>query len=424
MQLRVGRVAAVQGHIFPPADKSLSHRALMFAAIASGPSIIHNLLQSEDVRATESALASLGPRFERNPFGGHIEVKPCEWRSPSAEIDCGNSGTSMRLLAGLIAARPIEAILTGDHSLQRRPMKRIADPLRLMGAEILGDNAPLTIRGHRLTGISYESPVASAQIKSAILLAGLRATGETWVKEPHLSRDHTERMLRGTGVQVMTDPAKGVGVTMSQPEGFEFTVPADISSAAFWMVAAALCPESRISLHGVGMNPTRSGIIDVFEQVGIPCPYTLDREQLGEPVANLVIRTSAVLRPFSIDGDLVPRLIDEIPVLSVLATQCEGISRIRGAQELRVKESDRIERVAAGLRSMGALVETYDDGMDIEGPTRLSGAHIDADGDHRIAMAFAIAGLIAQGETVIEGAQTIATSYPDFEQDLNRLAVM
>lgn len=423
MQLRVGRVASLQGHIVPPADKSLSHRALMFGAIAAGPSIVHNLLDSEDVHATEMALAALGAKIER-PFGGHVEIVPREWASPTSDLDCGNSGTSIRLLAGLISSYPITATLTGDASLSRRPMKRVADPLRLMGARIEGETPPVRIEGGNLKGIDYETPVASAQIKSAILLAGLRAEGETWVREPHASRDHTERMLAATGVEVRRDPVRGVGVRPSQPEGFKFTVPADISSAAFWMVAAATCPDAMVSLAGVGVNPTRTGILDVFAQAGIAIQRTFERDELGEPVADLVVRTSPVLRPFSIDGELVPRLIDEIPVLSVLATQCSGVTAIRGARELRVKESDRIERMAEGLRAMGALVETYEDGMDIEGPVDLKGVTVDADGDHRIAMAFAIAGLIASGETVINGAKTISTSYPAFPEDLTRLSVM
>lgn len=397
----------------------------MFGAIASGHSLVSNLLTGEDVLSTLHALEGFGHRFV-SLGDGKIEIHPGPaWVSPTSVTDCGNSGTSIRLLAGLIASRPIHATLTGDASLQRRPMKRIAEPLRLMGADIEGDKAPLTIRGTQLKGIEYLSPVASAQIKSAILLAGLRAEGETWVKEPHLSRDHTERMLSATGVEVMLDPEKGVGVRASQPRAFEMTVPADISSAAFWMVAAAIVPGAEVTLRNVGVNPSRTGIIDVFAKAGTPVHLQMERkDELGEPVAVIMVRQSNTLRPFQIDGDLVPRLIDEIPVLAVLATQCDGVSSIRGARELRVKESDRIECVARGLRAMGAKVETFDDGMDIEGPVDLKATHIDADGDHRIAMAFAIAGLIAEGETVIDGAQTIATSYPDFEKHLNQLSVL
>lgn len=394
----------------------------MFGAIANGSSEVRNLLNSEDVAATRGALQAMGCVFSDQD--GFIEIQPREWASPDGDIDCGNSGTSMRLLAGLIASRPIDVTLTGDASLSRRPMRRVADPLRLMGAYIVGDTPPMRIRGGDLKGIAYESPVASAQIKSAILLAGLRAEGETWVREPHLSRDHTERMLRATGVEILQDPAKGVGVRSATPNAFSFTVPADISSAAFWMVAAAIVPGAAITLQGVGFNPSRTGILDVFEQCGNPVALDNERNELGEPVADFHLRAGGGLKPFSIDGDLVPRLIDEIPVLAVLATQCDGVSTVRGARELRVKESDRIERVAAGLRAMGARVETYEDGMAIEGPIDLKATTIHADGDHRIAMAFAVAGLIAEGETIIDGAQTIATSYPSFVEHLHRLAAM
>lgn len=425
MQLRVGRVASLNGQIRPPSDKSLSHRSLMFGAISGGRCVVRNLLESEDVHATLGALEAMGCTFIRE--GDDLIIIPAaEWHSPAGEIDCGNSGTSIRLLSGLVASRPISAVMTGDASLRRRPMKRVAEPLRLMGADIVGDTPPIRINGGSLKGIAYETPVASAQIKSAILLAGLQAEGETWVREPHASRDHTERMLRGTGVEVLTSADKGVGVRGgSVPEAFEFSVPADISSAAFWLVAASIVPGSDVLLQSVGMNPTRTGIIDVLVQCRAQVGFeTGDREELGEPVSDLYARSPEGLLPFSIDGDLVPRLIDEIPVLAVLATQCDGFSSIRGAAELRVKESDRIEKVAEGLRAMGAEVETYEDGMDIQGPVALRGARIEADGDHRIAMAFAVAGLVASGVTVIDGAQTIATSYPGFEKDLAKLSVL
>jgi 3-phosphoshikimate 1-carboxyvinyltransferase len=293
--------------------------------------------------------------------------------------------------------------------------------LRLMGATVEGDTPPLHLVGGDLHGIGYASPVASAQIKSCVLLAGLRASGETWVREPELSRDHTERMLAGLGVTVMRGE-EGVGVRGGASwEGFSIRIPGDISSAAFFMVAAAILPGAELTVEELSINPTRTGLLDVFAQCGIPVEIANERELLGEPVADVTIRTAPVLKPFRIDGPLVPRLIDEIPVLGVLASQCEGTSEIRDARELRVKESDRIEKVAEGLRAMGVPVETFDDGMAIEGPVSLRGAVIDADGDHRIAMAFAIAGLIAEGETILEGAEAIATSFPTFESELYRL---
>jgi 3-phosphoshikimate 1-carboxyvinyltransferase len=354
-----------------------------------------------------------------------------EWMQPRSNLDCGNSGTTMRLLAGLIASRPMSATMVGDASLSRRPMSRIAQPLREMGAEIEGDKPPLHIRGGNLTGIHYQSPVASAQVKSCVLLAGLRADGPTSVTEPVISRDHTERMLAAMGVKLdYPMPGSGTsGYSVSleggqRPRAFEIAIPADISSAAFFLVAAAIVPGSSLVLRDLLLNPTRTGVLDVLRQTGVPLGFGPDRQELGEPVGDIEIRSQGHLRPFKIDGAMVPRLIDEIPVLSVLATQCAGVTEIRGAKELRVKESDRIETMAQGLRAMGADVETYDDGLSINGPTALHGATIDAQGDHRIAMSFAVAGLIAGGETIIEGAEAIATSYPGFHDDLMRLAIV
>lgn len=418
MTLCMGRAASLQGQLRPPSDKSLTHRALMLGAISRGPCVIDRPLTGEDALATMRCLSALGPTFEWSR-ADQVKVYPAdEWSQPTEPLDCGNSGTTMRLLAGLLASRELDVTLVGDASLSRRPMKRIGEPLRLMGATVEGDTPPLRIRGGALRGIDYTTPVASAQIKSAILLAGLGATGETWVTEPHLSRDHTERMLNALGVPV-TRQGLRVGVSAGQPDSFYFTVPADISSAAFFLVAATLLPEAQLELLDVGVNPTRTGVLDVLAQTGMTVVREEERDEMGEPVANLVInRHPAFLQPFTIEGDLVPRLIDEIPVLAVLATQCDGVSRIRDAGELRVKESDRIELVANGLRAMGADVETYPDGMAIQGPVRLKAASIDCHGDHRIGMAFAIAALIADGETRIEGSEAIATSYPSFEKDL------
>jgi 3-phosphoshikimate 1-carboxyvinyltransferase len=312
-----------------------------------------------------------------------------------------------------------------------------------MGATFEGDTPPVHLVGGNLRGIDYTSPVASAQIKSCCLLAGLGATGETSVTEPSLSRDHTERMLRAMGAHVIRsgrepsiDPLDDTSdrvphfapkVTVHPTRNlrsFEFTVPADISSAAFFIVAAAMLPQARLGLLDLSVNPTRTGIFDVLEQCRVPFELGREREELGEPVADAIVGWARDPQPFTIEGSLVPRLIDEIPVLAVLATQCLGTSIIRDARELRVKESDRIELVANGLRSMGGSVETFEDGMAISGPTALSGATIEAHGDHRIAMAFAIAGLIADGTTTIHGADSIATSYPNFESDLMRLTIV
>ncbi len=379
----------------------------------------------EDCQSTLKCLIELGLKAENLPGGGLKLIPLDEWKQPISPLDCGNSGTLLRLISGLIASRPIIATLIGDESLSRRPMKRITEPLRLMGAEIEGDMPPLTIRGsENLLGIDYFSPVASAQIKSCLLLAGLNAKGTTSVTEPHLSRDHTERMLEACGVHVLREGLKVSVEGGQRPIGFEFSIPADISSAAFFMVAAALLPESNLLLQDVGINPTRSGILDVFEQSGLSATVLDEKLSMGEPMAAIEVRGGTIGSSFSIEGELVPRLVDEIPILAVLATQLDGVSRIRDAQELRVKESDRIEAMAAGLRAMGGDVEVFEDGMDISGPTKLKGAHIEANQDHRIALAFAIAGLIADGETTISGEETIATSYPDFEHDLWSVCVV
>jgi 3-phosphoshikimate 1-carboxyvinyltransferase len=412
----------MQGVLRPPSDKSLTHRAYMLGAIADGASVVKSPLLSEDCEATLRCLTQMGLDWTRS--GEEVHLTPGEWRSPIGELDCGNSGTTMRLLSGLIASRPISATLIGDASLSRRPMKRIAEPLRLMGATVEGDTPPLRIQGGSLQGVRYETPVASAQIKSCVLLAGLGAEGETWVREPHPSRDHTERMLSALGVDVMRDGGY-VGVKGgSKLQPFSFQVPGDISSAAFFLVAGALLPDASVRAQDVSVNPTRTGILEVFEAAGVRVVRENEREQMGEPVADLDVVSEDVPLAFQIGGGLVSRLIDEVPVLAVMATQCDGLSEIRDAKELRVKESDRIELMVRGLTAMGARVEALVDGMKIWGPTRLKGTTINAEGDHRIAMAFAIAGLLAEGQTHIEGAECIATSFPDFEEELWRLCIV
>ena len=423
MKLIINPVKSLVGTIRPPSDKSLTHRAYMFASFASSESIVRNPLRGEDCENTLRAMIHLGLRHEMLGPEEFRLIPTQEWMQPNAPLDCGNSGTTMRLLAGLVASRPLDVTFVGDASLSKRPMGRVATPLRLMGAEIEGERPPLTIRGGKLRGIDYTSPVASAQVKSCTLLAGLRAEGTTSVSEPSLSRDHTERMLEAMGYRLDSDGLK-VSIDGGQEgQGFEFNVPGDISSAAFFIVAAAILQNSRLEVNELSVNPTRTGILDVLTQCQIPFFVADIQEELGEPVASLVVHTANLLQPFTIEGGLVPRLIDEIPVLAVLATQCHGTSIIRNANELRVKESDRIELVANGLRQMGATVETFEDGMAITGPTKLSATKIDAHGDHRIAMAFAIAGLIAEGTTEISGAGSIATSFPGFESELARLCI-
>ena len=402
----------------------------MAAMAEGGPSRIGNPLTGEDCISTVECLVETGADIEifgEGEFGAvpfAIVTRERPWSTPDVPLDCGNSGTSMRLLAGVLASlHGVDSTLVGDASLSKRPMRRIVEPLRQMGASIDGDTAPLTISGRLLQGIRYMSPVASAQVKSCLLLAGLAATGETWVSEPSKTRDHTERMFEALGVEVMRDGDLAVGVRGGQKlSPLDFDVPADISSAAFFLVAAAMLPGSEVQLLEVGVNPTRTGILEVLATAGVSVEENVPRDQVGEPVADLHVRGPGGLRAFEIGGALVPRLIDEIPVLAVLATQCSGVTKIRDAGELRVKESDRIETVAAGLRAMGAKVDTHEDGMDVHGPVRLKGATIDAEGDHRIAMAFAVAGLVADGETNVLNAQTVDTSYPAFETDLRRLS--
>jgi 3-phosphoshikimate 1-carboxyvinyltransferase len=424
MRLNIGPVVTLQGELRPPSDKSLTHRSYMFGAIAAGESIVRNPLRGEDCESTLRCLGQMGLSHQWLD-DATVKLQPAEnWNSPNEPLDCGNSGTTMRLMSGLIASRPIEATMVGDASLSRRPMGRIAEPLRLMGAKFDGDRPPIRITGGQLRAIEYTSPVASAQIKSCVLLAGLKADGTTKVTEPSRSRDHTERMLSALGC-TLQQTENSVTLSGGQSvQGFEFDVPGDISSAAFFMVAAACLPEAQLVVRDLSVNPTRTGIFDVFAQCGVTVLYGRERQELGEPVNEVEVRFEAYKRPFVIEGQMVPRLIDEIPVLAVLATQCVGTSVIRDARELRVKESDRIELVADSLRRMGAQVEATDDGMSIEGPVKLKGVEIEAHGDHRIAMAFAIAGLLADGETTISGAESIATSYPTFESDLQRLCVI
>lgn len=423
MKITVRKAGPMSGTIRPPSNKSITHRAYIFAGLAEdGPSIVRSPLMAEDSESTLKIMQALGCTVERGEDTVRI-TPPQSLQQPSIDLDCGNSGTTMRLIAGVLAsAEGINTTVIGDSSLSSRPMRRIIDPLAQMGADIEGDTAPLVIKGKKLHGIRYESPVASGQIKSCILLAGLKSEGETWVSEPSKSRDHTERFLQGLGVEVMYDGDLTVGVKGgSKWSAFDCTVSADISSAAFFLTAAAMVPGSNVTLEQVGTNVTRTGIFDALKSAGATIEFQNETVHMGEPAADIHIQANKELSAFEIKGDLVPRLIDEIPVLAVLATQCKGTTKIRDAKEMRIKETDRIAKVAEGLRSMGAEVETYEDGMDIKGPVKLKGAEIDATGDHRIGMAFAIAGLVAQGETTILNADSIMTSYPQFEQHLNKL---
>ncbi|MEM6916926.1 MAG: 3-phosphoshikimate 1-carboxyvinyltransferase [Verrucomicrobiota bacterium] len=428
--LRVKKVKDFSAELSVPGDKSISHRALMFSALSNGPCEVTGFLASEDCMATRGALEAMGVEVEvLGEKGTHIRVHGCrgEFQAPERALDCGNSGTTMRLMSGLLAGCPFETRLTGDASLSRRPMNRVALPLEKMGARVRGQGdrctAPITVTGReKLTPIQYESPVASAQIKSAIMLAALRAEGKTSVTEPHPSRDHTERMLNYLLVKNIRE-GDTVSVWGGQmPESRDIVVPGDISSAAFWIVAAAARDGARLLIDQVGLNPTRIGILSVMIRMGAKIIERVD-ESGCEPMGSIEV-IGGSLKATEIGGEEIPTLIDEIPILAVAAALAEGTTVIKNAQELRVKESDRISAVAENLRRMGVPVEEFADGMEITGVEELEGAEINSLGDHRIAMAFAIAGLFADRETLIRGVECIETSYPGFIRELDQLQAM
>lgn len=428
--LRVKKVKDFSAELTVPGDKSISHRALLFAALSNGPCEITGFLASEDCLATMNALTALGVEIEQLGSGGtHLRVHGCRgnFQDPGKPIDCGNSGTTMRLLAGILATQPFEVTLTGDESLSKRPMNRVAVPLERMGARIKGQGdrctPPIKILGkEKLKAIHYDSPMASAQVKSAILLAGLAAEGRTSVSEPQPSRDHSERMLNYLLVKNLRE-GNTVSIWGGQtPESRDIQVPGDISSAAFWIVAAAARKGARLMIHNVGLNPTRIGILSVMTRMGAKITERIDNSGC-EPMGSIEVVGNGLVAT-EIGGVAIPSLIDEIPVLAVAAALAEGKTVIKDAQELRVKESDRISTVAENLRRMGVTVDEFADGMEITGGATLKGAEIPSLGDHRIAMAFAIAGLFAEGETVIKGVECIETSYPGFIRELEQLQAM
>ena len=434
--LVVRAAARLRGHPALPGDKSISHRALLLALLAEGESRIAAAGDGADVRSTAGVVAALGARVERMAErGGRVDYRVVSpggdaLREPDGILDCGNSGTTSRLVAGLVAGRPLFAILDGDASLRRRPMGRVVEPLAAMGAAFAGRRGatllPLAITGrNRLTAITYATPVPSAQVKSAILLAGLAAVGETVVIEAVATRDHTERMLRARGVSVLeaTDADGRHVVRISGPATVgvaDEIVPSDPSGAAFWLVAGAIHPDAELHLDGVSTNPSRRAIIDILRRMGAdieehdrPGPGGQD----GEPLADLVVRSSE-LRAIDLSPADVAAAIDEIPILALAATAARGTTRIRGAGELRHKESDRIAGIADGLTALGARVRVTGDDIEIEGGTRLRGAVTETLDDHRLAMTFAIAGLIAEGETIVRRPGSAAISYPGFFREL------
>jgi len=422
MDITISPVRNIQGRLHVPGDKSISHRAALIGALARGDTLIDNFLRAEDCLRTLSCLRALGVAIEDDGSRVIVHGVGPHWRAPASPLDAGNSGTTMRLLAGILAGQPFEAELTGDASLRSRPMDRIVEPLSQMGARIaaLGDGRfpPLRITGGPLRGISYTLPVASAQVKSAVLLAGLFARGETTVVEPTLTRDHTERMLAWFGAQVHRQPGR-VSVTPGGLRGRELAVPGDISSAAFVLTAGAARPGSEVIVEGVGLNPTRTGVLDVLRAMGADVAVLNPTVRCGEPVADVVVRGRS-LRGVRIAGEMIPRVIDELPVLCMAAALAGGDTVIADASELRVKESDRIGVMARGLRALGVQVVERPDGMIITGG-RLRGGRVASTGDHRIAMAFAVAGLLADGPVTVEGAESLAISFPEFERVLQEV---
>jgi 3-phosphoshikimate 1-carboxyvinyltransferase len=427
--IKVRKSPPFEIEITVPGDKSISHRAVILAALSNGTCVIRNFLEGEDCRSTRRILSQLGVEIE-TPEEGTVIVHGCKGklREPEGDLDCGNSGTTMRLMAGLLAAQPFVSRLVGDASLSKRPMKRVIEPLTLMGARLSatgpGGLPPLEVVGGSLRAISYKTPVASAQVKSAILLAGMFAEGITEVIEPAISRDHTERMLKYFLVDIHREPIRTPGVMKptgcrirlpgrQSLESRDFLVPGDLSSAAFWLIAAAAKPGSHILVKNVGLNPTRTGVLDVLIRMGARVREVVEEPHGGEPSGVLDIR-GGPMRGTTIAGGEVANVIDELPVIAVAAALAEGETIIRDAAELRVKETDRIAAIAANLRAMGVPVDEQPDGMRIVGGAPLRGAVLPSHGDHRIAMAFAIAGLFASGTTVIEDTGCVATSYPGF----------
>ncbi|WP_420264298.1 3-phosphoshikimate 1-carboxyvinyltransferase [Candidatus Magnetominusculus dajiuhuensis] len=419
---------ALRGEMMPPPDKSVSHRAVFFSSLANGRSRVGNILRAADTHSTIAAFAALGIGIDKEADGSLLISGRGLHGLKEAQgmIDCGNSGTTARLLCGLLAGSKFFSVLTGDKSLSSRPMGRVIVPLEKMGASIkasgVKSNLPMAISGGHLRGITYEMPIASAQVKSAVLLAGLLAGGETTVVEPVKSRDHTERMLKAYGVDVGINGLRVTvkGGTELYPR--DMVVPGDISSAAFFIAGALMVEGSGLLIKDVGLNPTRTGFIDIIKKMGADVKALDEREVSGEPVGSLLCKYTDKLLPITLTKEDIPSMIDEFPILCVLATRATGVTEIRGAHELRVKESDRISAIVTELRKMGAKIEEYEDGVAIEGPVNLKGSNqLQSYGDHRIAMALSIAAIAAEGESVVHGSDAVNISYPEFYDTLKRL---
>jgi 3-phosphoshikimate 1-carboxyvinyltransferase len=424
--LRTDPAVTVVGHVAVPGDKSISHRAVLLGALAEGETRVRGFGRSADTQATVDAVRTLGAHVE-DVSSDELVVTGVGLRglrAPASPVDCANAGTLIRLLTGIVAGQEGRFELTGDESLRSRPMERIAAPLRTMGASVETDDghAPVVVDGSDgLVGIEYELPVASAQVKSAVLLAGLNATGPTTVVEPAPTRDHTELMLEAAGVKVRRQPGK---VTIEPPSVLrlgEVEVPGDFSSAAPLLAAAALIPGGDVTVHGIGLNPRRIGLLDVLERMGARVSIFNRRRSAGEAIGDVQVQ-QAQLVATEIVGSEVPLLVDELPLVALLGSQAHGWTVVRGAGELRVKESDRIEAVTDGLRACGAHITSEEDGWKINGvPTRLRGGRVEARGDHRIAMLGAVAGLASQNGVVVEGAESVAVSFPGFYDLLESL---
>ena len=421
----------LNGLVRVPGDKSISHRALLFGAIAEGTTTIEGLLPAEDPISTAACLRAMGAQISPIENGKLITVEGVGLdglKEPGELLDCGNSGTTMRLMLGLLAGRNgRHFVLSGDASLRRRPMQRVGQPLALMGAEVRGRDggnlAPLAVQGRQLHGAVVGTPVASAQVKSALLLAALTAEGKTTVIEPARSRDHSERMLKAFGADLDVGGEMGRHITVrpgATLTGQHVVVPGDISSAAFWLVAGALVPGADLTVENVGLNPTRTGVLEVLEQMGARIEVLNRRDVAGEPVGDLRV-THGPLKPFHFGEEVMPRLVDEVPILSVAACFCDGESRITGAEELRVKETDRLAVMARQLTAMGADIEEHPDGLTIRGGRPLKGAVLDSETDHRVAMSLAIAAMMAEGDSTLARSEAAAVSYPTFWDDLARL---
>ena len=416
--ITINPAASIKGEISVPGDKSISHRSIMLGAIAQGTTTVRGFLRGGDNMATMSAFRSMGIHITDD--GEIVSIKGRGLRGltePQDFIDCGNSGTTIRLLTGLLAGQSFFSIVTGDQYLRKRPMKRVVEPLSRMGASILGRQgsslAPLAINGRSLNAIGYDSPISSAQVKSAIMLAGLYADGETSVREPNLSRDHSERMFRLFGASLKSF---NNGVTVRggvELQGQEIDVPGDISSATFFIVAALITPGSELLIRNVGVNPTRTGALDILRSMGGFIVLQDEREVSGEPVADILVRSSH-LKGTAISGSVVPRAIDEFPAICVAASCAEGTTTVCYARELRVKETDRIAAMAENLRLLGVPVEECDDGMTITGVEQLSGGSVESFGDHRIAMSLSVAALVSKGGITVSDTECVATSFPTF----------